>query len=145
MAIYKNREVHVIGPNVQANSPETINVSYKDGTHENVKLSDVKFTEDEKKNLQKAHPSKYDSVSTVSNEDVEAVRVGVAPPSDPTFQEQAKLKAQHEKQVKMNQDQVEKAKKAQEAEVDKEAKSSTSQTSKAAEADQATHQWQVSK
>lgn len=102
MAIYKNREVSVVGPNSQANTPESINVQYKDGSHENVKLSDVKFTKDEKDNLRKNNPSKYDTVATIEDNDLEAVRVGVAPASDPTYKEQADIKARHAKQVELN-------------------------------------------
>src|SRR6266404_9487679 len=98
MAIYKNREVSVVGPNPQANSPESINVEYKDGTHENVALSGVKFTEDEKKSLQKSNPGKYDNVETISEDDLKAVRVGVAPTFDTTIREQARLLAQREEQ-----------------------------------------------
>jgi len=106
MAIYKNREVSVMGPNPQANSPESINVEYKDGTHENVALSGVKFTEEEKKRLQKSNPGKYDNVETVSEDDLKAVRIGVAPPSDPTVREQAKLLAQRTEQEKLASQQV---------------------------------------
>lgn len=82
MALYKNREVHVIGPNVQANSPETINIRYKDGSHENVKLSDVSFTVEEQKTLQKNHPSKYDTVKLLPKEDLKGVQTGTAIPSE---------------------------------------------------------------
>lgn len=110
MAIYKNREVTIVGPNTQANSPETITVQYKDGTHENVKLSDVRFTEDEKKDLQKRYPSKYDDVQTIKQEDLEAVRVGVTPPSDPSYREMADLQVQRDKQNELVQKNTEAAK-----------------------------------
>jgi len=113
MAIYKNREVSVIGPSPQANTPESITVEYKDGTHENVALSGVKFTEEEKKRLQKANPGKYDNVETVSEDDLKAVRLGVAPPSDPTVREQARLLAQREQQEKAASDQVNKLREEQ--------------------------------
>jgi len=108
MAIYKNRLVHVVGPNNQANSPETINVKYKDGTHENVKLSDVSFTDDEQKSLQKSYPSKYDSVNKATQEDVDAVNTGIAPPSDPSLKQQVKDSSFHDKQVKAAADQKKK-------------------------------------
>jgi len=72
MALYKNREVGVIGPNTMANSPSTINVRYKDGTHENVPVAGVGFTEDEKKALIKQYPSKFDDVQTISDSALEA-------------------------------------------------------------------------
>lgn len=83
MAIYKNREVTIVGPNPMANSPDTINISYKDNTHENVATSMVSFTEDEKKDLVKKHPSKFNDVAVVSLEDVTSVRAGIAPKSTP--------------------------------------------------------------
>lgn len=122
MAIYKNREVGVIGPNAQATSVETINIRHKDGTHENVRLGEVKFTEDEKKSLQKKHPSKYDDVQTTDDKDLEAVRVGVAPPSDPVVKEQAKTKAQHQKQQELSQKNSEEATKQAHTELNKELK-----------------------
>lgn len=119
MAVYKNREVGVIGPNPQANTPDTINIRYKDGTHENVQASEVRFTEDEKKSLIKNHPSKFDNVSTTTEEDLKAVRLGVTPPSDPSFQTQAEVSVQHEKQKELAQKNLEAAKKDAEKKLEK--------------------------
>lgn len=118
MAIYKNREVSILGVNNQANTPETINVSYKDGTRENVFVSGVLFTEDEKKDLIKRYPSKYEDVNTATQADIDSVRAGVAPPSDPSYKVAADLQAQKDRQaelIKQNQD-------AAKAEADKQAK-----------------------
>src|SRR6267142_3834500 len=79
MALYKNREVTVIGPNPMANTPISINIRYVDGSHENVALSQVSFTEDEKKALVKAHPSQYDNVRIIKDADLHAIRSGGAP------------------------------------------------------------------
>ena|SRR5882762_2066109 len=79
MALYKNREVTVIGPNPMANTPISINIRYVDGSHENVALSQVSFTEDEKKALVKAHPSQYDNIRIIKDEDLHAIRSGGAP------------------------------------------------------------------
>lgn len=105
MAIYNNREVTVVGPNPQANSPESINIQYKDGTHENVKLTSVKFTEEEKKSLQKLYPSRYDNVETVKEDDLKAVRVGVAPTYDESAKRSAEIQAQRDQQLKLSQEQ----------------------------------------
>jgi hypothetical protein len=115
MAIYKNREVYVVGPNTMANSPETINVKYKDGTAENVSVGHVRFTEEEKKQLIKQHPSKFDDVKTVDDKDLEAVRVGVTPPSDPSYKEMAERQVQNQKQKELSDKNMEAAK----AEADK--------------------------
>lgn len=110
MAIYKNREVYIVGPNTMANSPETINVKYKDGSAENVSVGLVRFTEDEKKQLQKLYPSKFEDVQTVSDGDLEAVRVGVTPPSDPSYREMAERQVQNQKQNELTQKNMEAAK-----------------------------------
>jgi hypothetical protein len=110
MAIYKNREVYVVGPNTMANSPETINVRYKDGTHENVSVGLVRFTADEKKQLQKLYPSKFDDVTVTDDKDLEAVRVGVTPPSDPSFKEMAERQVQNQKQKELTDKNMESAK-----------------------------------
>ena len=98
MAIHNNREVSVLGPNNMANSPETINVQHKNGSHENVAVSQVYFTEEEKANLVKKHPSKYDDVKVTSKDDLEAVRTGVAPSYDPSYKIQAEHAAHAKKQ-----------------------------------------------
>lgn len=109
MAIYKNREVTFLAPVRLSHAVEQVTVIYKDQTHENVPLSQVKFTEDEKKSLQKSYPSVYDDVQTVSEDDLKAVRVGVAPSSDPSYKEAADAKVQHDAQVEANKKQVEAA------------------------------------
>lgn len=85
-----------------ANTPTTINVSYPNGSHENVKLSDVRFTAGEKTLLQKNYPSRYDSVELATEDDLTAVRVGVAPSFDTTEKERAVTMAQHDKQVEVS-------------------------------------------
>lgn len=110
MAIYKNREVYIVGPNSMANSPETINVRYKDGSAENVSVGLVRFTEDEKKQLQKLYPSKFEDVQTTDDKDLEAVRVGVTPPSDPSYKEMAERQVQNQKQNELTQKNMEAAK-----------------------------------
>lgn len=119
MAIYKNREVTVVGPNPQANTPTSINIQYQDGSHENVGLSQVKFTEDEKKALIKNHPSKFDNVDTVKDEDLKAVRVGVAPTYDTSAKEAAETEAFRKKQLEVGKEQHEKLKADAEKNVDK--------------------------
>ncbi len=125
MAIYNNREVTVIGPNSMANTPETINVQHKDGTNENVSIGRVRFTEDEKKALLKAHPSKFDNVETVKDEDLKAVRLGVAPSYDPSIKEAAETEALRKKQVEEGEKQREALRKDAEAKVEKDLNKST--------------------
>lgn len=115
MAIYNNREVTVIGPNPQAASPRLISIEYKDGQHENVALGRVRFTEAEKKALVKQHPGSFDNVDTIKDEDLKAVRIGVPPSYDKDSQDQALVRAQHQKQQEMAKQQADKHK----AEADK--------------------------
>lgn len=105
MAIYKNREVTVVGPNPQASEPTSINIRYVDGTHENVALSQVKFTEDEKKTLLKNYPSRYDNVDTIKDDDLKAVRIGVAPSFDTHAKAAAEAEVRRQKQVQAAADQ----------------------------------------
>lgn len=101
MAIYRNREVSVLGPNNMANTPETINISYKNGDRENVPVSGILFSEDEKKKLIKDYPSKYEDVKTATQADIDAVRLGVTPPSDPSYKNLAQAQVQSEKQSEL--------------------------------------------
>jgi hypothetical protein len=123
MAIYKNREVYVIGPNTMANTPETINIKYKDGTHENVSVGLVRFTADEKKQLIKQYPSKFDDVHIVDDKDLEAVRAGITPPSDPVYKEQARAQVQRDKQKELTDKNMEAAKAEAKKQLDAESKS----------------------
>lgn len=122
MAIYKNREVTIVGPNPQLNNPDSITVAYKDGTHENVKLADVSFTKEEKDLLVKTYPSRYDTVAVIKDEDLQAVRVGIAPPSDPEVLEQARIQAMRKQQQELHQKQMDEASKKAEADLKKDVK-----------------------
>lgn len=101
MAIYNNREVSILGPNSMANSPESINIQHTNGSHENVAVSSVYFTQAEKDALVKAHPSKFDDVKVAKPEDIDAVRVGAAPSYDPSYIEAAKAKKLAEAQAEI--------------------------------------------
>lgn len=120
MAIYKNREVAVIAPMHTAQPPRTIIVQYKDGSHENVSVGQVKFSEDEKKALIKNYPSEFDSVETVTEDDLKAVRLGVTPPSDPEYQRIAEAQVRSEKAQEANKNIIDKAKQDAKVKVDKE-------------------------
>jgi len=104
MAIYKNREVSIVAPTRRINPPSTIQIQYQDGTYETVTTGQVKFTEDEKKALVKNFPSEFDGVDTVSEDDIKAVRVGVAPASDPDRRHQAEAKVQTDEARKIEEE-----------------------------------------
>ncbi len=123
MAIYNNREVYIIGPTAMSTTPEQLTVRYRDGSQENVPTSGIRFTEDEKKNLIKIYPSKFDGVSTITEDDVTAVRVGVAPSYDPDYKTKADTEARAKLQHEEGQKRSEQARKEAEARVNKEVKS----------------------
>lgn len=103
MAIYNNREVSILGPTYMQSLPETVRVGHQDGSQETVAVSQVKFTEDEKKNLVKSYPSRFESVNTVSDDDLKAVRAGVAPSYDPDRKAQADTQKAQEEAAKADQ------------------------------------------
>jgi len=123
MAIYKNREVYIIAPTAMATTPETLTVMYRDGTQENVPTSGIRFTQDEKTNLIKTYPSKFDSVDTVTEDDITAVRVGVAPSFDPDYKTKADTEARAKLQQEEGQKRSDQARKEAEVRVSKEVES----------------------
>ncbi len=101
MAIYKNREVSLVSTFVPSNTNvDLVAVSYTNGMRDNVPLNQVYFTDEEKKALIKDNPSRFENVPVATKEDIEAIRLGVTPPSDPVFKQEAEAKAQREAQQK---------------------------------------------
>ncbi len=75
MAIYKGREVQVQAlPRNSYEPQENIQITDKDGQTYNVKLFDVQFTEDEKKNLQVETGKRYENVRVVSDKDLKELK-----------------------------------------------------------------------
>lgn len=97
MAIYNNREVSVIAPTHVNTTPDTVRVAYNDGSQETVSAGKVQFTEEEKKTFIKNYPSRFDNVQTISDEDLKAVRLGIAPPSSPELKLQAEAQVRRER------------------------------------------------
>lgn len=123
MAIYNNREVWIIGPTAMSTTPEKLTVRYRDGSQENVPTSGIRFTQDEKTNLIKTYPSQFDGVDTVTEDDITAVRVGVAPSYDLDYKIQAETAARSKLQQEEGSKRTDKARKEAEASVEKEVKS----------------------
>lgn len=120
MAIYKNREVQVIGPNPQLTTPETVSIRYAvAGTTEIVPFGAVRYTEQEKKDLIKQYPARFNDVETITDEDIKAVRLGVAPSFDTSAKEAAESKVQHQKQNEYTQKQNEKLEEEAKKDLDK--------------------------
>lgn len=110
MAIYKNREVSV-QPTSTASAPKTAVVQYQDGSYETVTLGQIKFTKAEKDALVKNYPSEYDGVDVVDDNDLTAVRAGVAPSSDPVFKQQAEEQAKRKQAEDISRKQADEAQK----------------------------------
>lgn len=126
MAIYKNREVYLVSTFVPSNTNvDLVAVSYTNGMRDNVPLNQVSFTEEEKQVLVKDNPSRFDDVKIATKEDIEAVRIGVTPPSDPSAKEAAEVQVQREAQEKKVAEMQEAAKKNAQADFDKKVKSDT--------------------
>ena len=125
MAIYKNREVTVT-EQPRAALPTNINVQHKNGMRETVPVSQVSFTEDEKNLLVKNSTNQYDNLKVIGDDDLKAVRAGVTPPSDPILKEQAKAKAQHQKQMDETKKNTDAAQKKAEEDLKKESQSPVS-------------------
>lgn len=89
MAIYKGREVQVIGEVSKGfTTPETVQI-FSDNQYEMVKVSELKVTEAEKKQLQKAQTDKFENISTVSDKELQELR---------DSQDEDKIKALQDKQ-----------------------------------------------
>lgn len=75
MAIYKGREVtitNLVQPALTV--PDTVQVVDKDGQSYSPKVSEVQFTEDEKKALKNYHSEKFNNVRVIKDEDLKKVR-----------------------------------------------------------------------
>lgn len=75
MAIYKGREVTItnyVQPGVTV--PDTIQVVDKDGQSFSPNVSEVKYTEAEKKELKNYHSNKFDQVHTISDAELKKFR-----------------------------------------------------------------------
>lgn len=75
MAIYRGREVTIVNfvqPDLTI--PDTIQVVDKDGQSFSPKVSEVQFTEDEKKALKNYHTNRFDQVNVIKAEDLKKLR-----------------------------------------------------------------------
>lgn len=76
MAIYKNREV-LLTSNIALNNPEPkmVSISYPNGSTESVKLSEVRFTKEEKKNILDGQSKETpDLLNEISDEDLKKLQ-----------------------------------------------------------------------
>lgn len=128
MAIYKNREVYINHVQHRVQTNDVINIRHPDGMTETVPVGQVQFTEAEKKQLVKDFPSAFDNVNVISDEDVKAVRTGVAPSTDPSLKEQARTQVMAQKQAEESAKIQDNMRKQQEAEVNKQLNAPTDTT-----------------
>lgn len=132
MAIYNNREVYIIGPTAMSTTPEQLTVRYRDGSQENVPTSGIRFTQDEKTNLIKIYPSKFDGVDTITEDDIKAVRIGVAPAYDPDYKVQAEAQARSQRQQEESTKRSDEARKEADKRLDAELSKGTTEAPKTA-------------
>lgn len=77
MAIYKGREVTVqLLPRNSYEPQENIQIVDKQGQTYIAKLTDVQFTEEEKKNIQVETGKRYDTVKVIADKDLKELRDG---------------------------------------------------------------------
>jgi hypothetical protein len=75
MAIYRGREVQIsnyVQPDLTVH--DTIQVVDKDGQSYSPKVSEVQFTEDEKKQLKNYHTNRFDQVKVILEADLKKLR-----------------------------------------------------------------------
>lgn len=68
MAFYKNREVTFLSPISSGHQAEHALVKHADGMTESALIEGITFTEEEKKNLIKSYPSRFEDVKVVETE-----------------------------------------------------------------------------
>ena len=89
MALLRNREVQILGKTDGEDVSPTYTVMYKDSNRENVKLSELQLTEEEHRNLSKAHgEAVMTNVNVVKDKDLQELRDG---------QDKAKIEARQAK------------------------------------------------
>lgn len=76
MAIYKGREVQLLGRLDGVDESPLYRVMDKQQQVEHVRLGDMQLTEDEKKDLQKVHGLAIADVPTISDKDLQELRDG---------------------------------------------------------------------
>lgn len=108
MAIYKNREVSVGTLTPSSTTTNLITITYKTGETENVALGAVRFTQEEKDQLQKDYTKGFNDtyfkdLPVVTDEDLKSVRLGVAPSYDKEAKELAESRALAQKAAEQNQ------------------------------------------
>lgn len=76
MALYKNREVTLLGRTDGADVSPTYTVMQKDGSRENVLLNQLELTDEEHNNLTKQHGAYMSNVKKVDRKNLQDLRDG---------------------------------------------------------------------
>lgn len=74
MAILRNREVTYLGPVSGHDSSQPVRVEDKHGIIEIVKMSELRFTEDEKKDMLKYEENQLNGLNTISDKELKELR-----------------------------------------------------------------------
>lgn len=102
MAIYKNREVQVLDYGNLRTLADKITVESSSAGQEQASIGEIHFTKDEIKKLNEHKDIPYDSLLEASDEDLKAVRLGVAPTYSPGRIEVAKAEVITDEAKKMD-------------------------------------------
>lgn len=90
MAVYKGREVSLMHDIPKGfHDPIDMTIRFKDGSTETVRLSELSFTADEKRDLEKAASERYDNLKVIEDKDLQELR---------DSQDEDKIKKLQEKQ-----------------------------------------------
>lgn len=110
MAIYKNREVQILDYGHQRTLADRVTVQNAAGALEEVSIGSLRFTKDEVTKLNQHSDLVYKDLPIVSEDDIKAVRVGVAPSYSQDRIERARGEIVNDEAKKMEDKMNEKAK-----------------------------------
>lgn len=106
MAILRNREVIYLGPANAGDSTPTVAVMDENGNREYCKLTELRFTEDEKKELLKSEENRIDGYNTISDQDLRQLRDSKDPRRVHVAAEQQKKDKEQVEEAKVKSKQV---------------------------------------
>jgi hypothetical protein len=79
MAILKNREVQIIGRADATDASPNYTVMHKDGSRENARRSELRFTKDEVEKMKKTAGDDLDQVNVIDDKELNDLRDGQNP------------------------------------------------------------------
>lgn len=74
MAIYKGREVMVVGKTDGSDTAPLYTIQHKDGNRENVRMNQLQFTEEEVKNAKDSSVLHLEGANVIKNDELQKIR-----------------------------------------------------------------------